>query len=83
MNVRYKHAPEVISSLKTINAQGEDAYLGDHVTAMDVLRSKTGGPGIARIEIRNFKKEDCLIVEIELPELVAAISTATLNAVEE
>lgn len=80
MNSKYEGQPELISQLRTVNKDGEDNPLGDKVTSIQILQDKQNRNGLVQLDVRDFKKGVNLIVEIELPELVAAISMATLNS---
>jgi hypothetical protein len=78
MNTKFPQTPEVIADVRTIDGNGNQGYLGDKVVGVqvNVTRSKTG---VVQLDIRDFRNGN-LVVEIELYELVAAISMATLNA---
>lgn len=80
MNTRYKDCPEIISTLREINSEGDDLGVGDRVMGVQVRIEGKEKPAIVQLDVRNFKKQNNLILEVELSELVAAISVATLNA---
>ena len=83
MNSKYEGQPELIAQLRTVNQDGEDNPLGDKVTSIQILQGKQNKNGLVQLDVRDFKKGVNLIVEIELPELVAALSLATLHAERE
>ena len=80
MNTKYKNNPELIAQLRTVNQDGEDAPIGDKVTSIQVIQNKQNSAGLVQIDVRDFKRNTNLIIEIELPELSAAVAMATLNA---
>lgn len=80
MNSKYKECPEVISTLREITSEGDDCPIGDRVTGIQVRVEGKNKPAQVQLDIRNFKKRSSLVVEIELTELVAALSLSTLNA---
>lgn len=80
MNTKYRNNPELIAQLRTVSQDGDENHLGDKVTSIQILQNKRNPDGLAQIDVRDFKRGVNLIVEIELPELSAAISLATLNA---
>lgn len=80
MNKKYKTNPEVIATCHTISNSGEDTHIGDRVTGIQVIQDGKNQDGLVQIDVRDLKSKVNLIIEIELPELMAAISLATLNA---
>ena len=80
MNSKYKNNPELIARLRLVNTDGEDNHIGDKVTGIQVQQDKANTAGLVQIDVRDFKRNESLVIEIELPELMAAISLATLNA---
>jgi hypothetical protein len=81
MNTRFESEPEVIGTVQTISNRGREAYYGDKIVGISVDRSE--GQGLVTIDLRQLgatKPVDNLMIKIELPELVAAISQATLNS---
>lgn len=80
MNTKFKSCPEIIARLRTVSECGVDDYLGGKIVGVQVQQDKHNAAGIVQIDVRNFKRDTNLILEIELPELAAAISMATLNA---
>lgn len=83
MNTKYKTRPELISRVRTVTENGDDKPIGDKVTGIQIQCDKQNPNGLVQIDVREFKGSDNLIVEIELPELIAALSMATLNAERE
>ena len=77
MNTRYKDCPELIGTVRLIDGDGEEKYLGDKVVGIQV---NDDHDGLVQIDVRSFKGNDNFVIEIELPELVAALSLATYNA---
>lgn len=80
MNIKYKDCPEVISTVREITDKGNDLPIGDKVTGIQVRIEGKNKPAVAQLDVRDFKKQSSLVVEIELSELMAALSLATLNA---
>ena len=80
MNSKYKSNPEVIGTLKSINEDGDDTHLGDKVVGIQVQQNRQNRDGLVQFDVRGFKGSTNLILEIELSELVAALSLATMNA---
>jgi hypothetical protein len=79
MNKRYKKCPEFLANVRFVNKDGDDSNHADKVAAIQVFADKERPEGFAQIEVRELMGK-CLVVEIELPELIAALSLATLNA---
>ena len=80
MNTKYRSAPEVIASLRTVDELGNDNPIGDKVTGVSVSRNEQNGDGVVIIDVREFKRGSNLLIEIELQELSAALAMATLNS---
>lgn len=81
MNSRYKKTPEVIASVKTIDKSGDESFIGDLVAGIQVVTSDD--TAIAQLDLRSAKTGNNTVIEIELSELVAAISLATLHSERE
>jgi hypothetical protein len=81
MNTRYSASPELIASSRIVDQDGENTNVKDLVTSIEVRKVKEG-PAIVQIDMRGFKKNQNLVIEVELAELVAALSHATVNAEE-
>lgn len=79
--MKYPANPELISSVKEVNGDGDDKIYPDLVTGISIQMGN--GVGIAQLDLKGFKRNTNLIIEIELAELVAAISSASLNADKE
>jgi len=82
MNTKYEATPEVIATVRTIG-EDKDYSIGDVVAGVSI--QSENGKAVAQIDLRNLdlrqsKDADHLIIEIELSEIIAAISFATLNA---
>jgi hypothetical protein len=80
MNKKYKAQPEVISSIRYVNQNGDERIVGDRVTSLAAYQTKTQPDGYLQIDIRGMGRNENMLIEIELHELVAALSLATLNA---
>lgn len=84
MNTKQKSVPEVIATARSITSDGDDCYHGSgFITGVQVREE--GGSAIVQLDLRDInvkplKGSTNLIIEIELHELVSAISIATLNA---
>ena len=74
--------PEVIASATFIDQDGNDDYLGDRIVGIQVRTDRQYADGVVDIDVREFnrKKDINLVLRISLPELMAALSRATLNA---
>ncbi len=83
MNSKYQNCPELIASVREITSHGDDVDIGDRVTGIRVRIEGTNKPAIAQLDVRDLRKNINLIIEIELSELVSALSLATLNADKE
>ena len=81
MNTIYPSHPAVIADISEIDAIGNETPHGDHIITFEVHKHDKG-PGVVTIDVAGWgrKSEDNLQILIELPELVAAISQATLHA---
>jgi hypothetical protein len=80
MNTKYKSNPELIAQLRTVDPDGADSHIGDRVAGIQVQQDKNNVAGLVQIDVHDFKRNENLVIEIELPELMAALSLATLNA---
>jgi hypothetical protein len=80
MNIKYNDCPELISTIREVTPEGDDVPMGDRVTGIQVRVEGKNKPAIAQMDIRDYKKRSSLVIEIELSELMAALSVATLNA---
>jgi hypothetical protein len=80
MNTKYPNCPEVIANLRSVSIRGDDTEIGTRIVGIQILRGSRNPNGTAQIDIRDFKPGGNLIVEIELQELAAALSLATLHA---
>ncbi len=80
MNIKYQDCPEIISTIREVTPEGDDLPMGDRVTGIQVRVEGKNKPAVAQLDLRDFKKRSSLVVEIELAELMAALSLATLNA---
>jgi hypothetical protein len=81
MNARFKNTPEVIASVSTVDSNGNDTDVGDKVTGV-MVRNSNGTP-VVQLDIRNYKKDSNLTVEIEAAELMAALTQALVHAERE
>lgn len=80
MNSKYKDCPELIATVREVTSEGEDLPIGDRVTGIHVRVKGKNKPAVAQLDVRDFRKRSSIVVEIELSELMAALSLATLNA---
>lgn len=80
MNAKYANCTEVISTVKEITKDGSDNLIGDKVTGIQVQVDEKEKPAYVQIYILDLKKGSSMVVEIELSELVSALSLASLNA---
>lgn len=79
MNIRHE-MPEMIGTLRMVNSDGDEACLGDKIIGIQVSQDTISSPGLVQFDVRDFKRNTNLLLEIELQELVAALARATLNA---
>jgi hypothetical protein len=80
MNSNYKSNPEIIATVRAITKEGDDTHKGDFVAGIQVMSKEEGRQAIVQIDLRNYSKQANLIIEVELHELVSALSMATLNS---
>lgn len=80
MNIKYKSCPEIIARIRIVDEEGDDCLSADKVTGIQVRQDKHNEGGLVQIDVRDYKRGENLIVEIELAELMAALTMATLNA---
>ena len=80
MNSKHKECPELIANVREVTSEGDGMTIGDRVTGIQVRVEGKDMPAVAQIDVRDFRKRSSLVVEIELSELMAALSLATLNA---
>lgn len=79
--MKYPNSPEIIASIEAVNKDGDTFDYGDHIMSVSVRQDKgTSRDGTVDIDIRNWTKKENLIIRIPLPELFAALASATLNA---
>ncbi len=77
----YPNNPEVIATIETIDTNGNDNRLGDRIVGVQVRTDKQWVDGVVDLDVREFdRKRGNLVLRIALPELMAALSRATLNA---
>ncbi len=79
---KYPNTPEVIGRVSEINGDGEDRTVGERIVTIQVLFGKgQHRDGTAQIDVSGWGKKGAgnLLIEIPLPEFVAALSCATLN----
>ena len=75
------NCPEIIAHIDRIDTAGNDESLGDKIIGVQVRQTKNQRDGTLDIDIRNLdRKTGNLVIRIPLPELMAAISCATLNS---
>ncbi len=80
--MRYLESPEIISHVRTVNSEGDDFHIGDRVLGVQVkMDDGISRDGTVQLDLRDFdrKRQDNLVIEVSLPDLMAAITTATLN----
>lgn len=80
--MKYYDTPELIGLVERIDADGESSLEGDRIIGVHVKQdSGQHREGTVTIDIREFdRKHGNIVVRLSLPDLVAAIATATLNA---
>lgn len=79
--MKYYASPQVIGRLRIVDDQGEDHALQDKIVT--VIANKDGSnsfEGTVSIDIPDYpKKGGNLVLDVSLPEILAAIGTAALN----
>ncbi len=78
--MKYPNNPELIASVESINADADVIYLGDKIVGIQVRQDDSNKDGMVDIDVRAFDKRGALVIRIPLPELMAALSCATLHA---
>lgn len=79
--MKYQDCPELIATVETIDCDGDATYAGEKIIGIGVRQdSSMHREGTVDIDVRDFKRGVSLVIRLPLPELVAAIATATLNA---
>ncbi len=77
----YPNNPEVIATIETIDVEGNDAQIGDRVVGIQVRTDRQWTTGVVEIDVREFdRRRGNLVLRIALPQLMAALSQATLHA---
>lgn len=80
MNSKYENCPELIATIREVTCDGQDLLIGDRVTGIQVRVAGKNKPAVVQLDVREFRKQSSIVVEIELSELMSALSMATLNA---
>ncbi len=84
MNMKYKATPELIATVRYVDEDGDDHYHGSGIITGVEVREDNDCPivqlDLRAIKIKQPKGSTHLVIEIELHELVAAISIATMNS---
>lgn len=78
--MKYPNNPEIVVTVDMIDGDGDEVNMGDRIAGVQVRQSKSERDGIVDLDIRGFKGSKNLVVRIPLPELIAALSCATMNA---
>lgn len=63
-----------------MTTDGETSSYGDLIIGVSVSVSDLNREGEVCIDIRDIFKKENLVVRLQLPELLAALASATLNA---
>jgi hypothetical protein len=80
---KYTREPEFVSNLRIVDSEGNERFIGDNVASVAVYKGDAKSSAIVQFDIREYpRKKDNLVIEIPLSDLIAAISSATLNAEE-
>ncbi len=80
--MRYLETPEIISHVRTVDSNGDDGHIGDRILGVHVnMDDSLSREGTVQLDLRDFdpKKRESLVIEISLPDLMAALTTATLH----
>ena len=82
--MKYPSTPELIGAVEEIDKNGDINPIGDKIVGISVYREKNNLDGRVDIDVREMKKSHSnLVIRLQLPELMAALSCATLNAERE
>ncbi len=77
----YQNNPEIVAMCRTCDKDGNDGHIGDKVCGIQVFQENNRPHGFIQFDLRDWnKKSDNLVIEMDLPEFIAAVSRATLNA---
>lgn len=85
MNTKYPQAPEVVAAVRSVVSSDDSSFLCT-VCGVQVMKSEKSNQSatlqidLRNLDIRQLKRIENLIIEIDLADAVAAISLATLNA---
>lgn len=79
--MRYPANPELVVSTEIIDQEGDGRLNSDRVAAIAVsIGNKMDQNGQLQLEIRDYpKKGEILVIRASLPDVMAAITSATLN----
>jgi len=76
----YQNNPELVAGCNFVGKQGKDDCIGDRVCGVAVFQNKNRPFGFIQLDFRDWDgKNTNLVIEMDLPEFIAAISRATLN----
>lgn len=80
--MKYYENPEMIAVTKVVDTSGNEDFLGDKILSVAVNKDRdVAFEGTAVFDLRKYnKKGDSILIEVSLPDLMKAITAATLNA---
>lgn len=76
----YQNNPEIVADARLVDKDGNDNFVGDRVCGVEVFQNKDRPHGFVQLDFKNWDNKNInLIIEMDLPEFIAAIIRATLN----
>lgn len=78
--MKYPSTPEVIATVTGLNKYGEETNYGDVITGISVAIESASRDGEVTIDLRDVFKNESLIIRLQLPELMAALTSAILHS---
>lgn len=83
--MKYPQTPEALAECRSVTAKGEDIYHGKKVVGFSVVRhERNQSSGTLQIDVRDLnitsaKHGENLIIELDLADVMRAITSAALN----
>ena len=80
--MKFYATPQLIAQARIVDANGEDKCLGDKIVNLMALKDESRSfEGTIQIDLHDYpQKGKNLILEVSMPELLAAIGSAAINA---
>ena len=79
--MKYYSTPQVVGRLRIVDSDGNDFYLADKIVTVAGTKDDGGSfEGTISIDIPDYpKKGSNLVLDVSLPEILAAIGVAAIN----